>query len=239
MGLMLRMFLRLFPAASCPSCPSRPSRPSCPSRPPALPAPPAPPAAPRIRSPRRRHRLFEQATRRAKGLRRENRRRTRGEGRAVRRQRRPDSLRAAQGSAPARILSDRSRIQRGRRAEAVRRQNHPRDADLHRHGPPDAPRRLAGVHAQGHAAEAHGVRRGRRPGTFLHRVQRPDERHRNVSGGTLLDLPPNGTDIYEVDFNRAYNPYCYYNQSYECPYPPRENRLQIPIRAGEKIKTSH
>jgi uncharacterized protein len=54
--------------------------------------------------------------------------------------------------------------------------------------------------------------------------------------GRYLDLPQNGTNIYEVDFNRAYNPYCYYNQSYECPYPPPENRLKIPIRAGEKTK---
>jgi uncharacterized protein len=54
--------------------------------------------------------------------------------------------------------------------------------------------------------------------------------------GRYLDLPPNGTNIYEIDFNRAYNPYCYYNLSYECPYPPPENRLKIPIRAGEKIK---
>ena len=54
--------------------------------------------------------------------------------------------------------------------------------------------------------------------------------------GRYLDLAPNGTNIYEVDFNRAYNPYCYYNLSYECPYPPPENRLKIPIRAGEKIK---
>ena len=54
--------------------------------------------------------------------------------------------------------------------------------------------------------------------------------------GRYLDLAPNGTNIYEVDFNRAYNPYCYYNLAYECPYPPPENRLKIPIRAGEKIK---
>jgi len=54
--------------------------------------------------------------------------------------------------------------------------------------------------------------------------------------GRYLDLQPNGTNIYEVDFNRAYNPYCYYNLSYECPYPPPENRLKIPIRAGEKIR---
>ena len=54
--------------------------------------------------------------------------------------------------------------------------------------------------------------------------------------GRYLDLQPNGTNIYEVDFNRAYNPYCYYNLSYECPYPPPENRLKVPIRAGEKIR---
>ena len=42
--------------------------------------------------------------------------------------------------------------------------------------------------------------------------------------------------IYEVDFNRAYIPYCYYNPTYECPYPAPENRLKIPIRAGEKMK---
>jgi len=54
--------------------------------------------------------------------------------------------------------------------------------------------------------------------------------------GRYLDLDPNGTNIYEVDFNRAYNPYCYYNLSYECPYPPPENRLKVPIRAGEKTR---
>ena len=44
------------------------------------------------------------------------------------------------------------------------------------------------------------------------------------------------TGIYVVDFNLAYNPYCYYNPTYDCPYPPKENRLQVAIRAGEKIK---
>lgn len=54
--------------------------------------------------------------------------------------------------------------------------------------------------------------------------------------GRYLDLTPNNTGNYELDFNRAYNPYCYYNASYECPYPPQENRLKVPIRAGERIK---
>ena len=54
--------------------------------------------------------------------------------------------------------------------------------------------------------------------------------------GRYLDIEPNSTGIYEIDFNRAYNPYCYYNLSYECPYPPPENRLKTPIRAGERMK---
>jgi uncharacterized protein len=56
------------------------------------------------------------------------------------------------------------------------------------------------------------------------------------TAGRFMDLNRNGTGIYEMDFNRAYIPYCYYNPTYECPYPPRENRLDIPIRAGERMK---
>jgi uncharacterized protein (DUF1684 family) len=33
----------------------------------------------------------------------------------------------------------------------------------------------------------------------------------------------------------AYNPYCAYNERWECPLTPSENRLDIPIRAGEKM----
>jgi uncharacterized protein (DUF1684 family) len=54
--------------------------------------------------------------------------------------------------------------------------------------------------------------------------------------GRYMDLDRTPTGLYVVDFNRAYHPYCYYNPAYDCPYPPRENRLQIPIRAGERIR---
>ncbi len=37
-----------------------------------------------------------------------------------------------------------------------------------------------------------------------------------------------------VDFNMAYNPYCAYNEDWSCPLTPFENRLQVPIHAGEK-----
>jgi uncharacterized protein (DUF1684 family) len=54
--------------------------------------------------------------------------------------------------------------------------------------------------------------------------------------GRYLDLERSPTGIYMIDFNRAFNPYCYYNPTYDCPYPPRENRLPLAIRAGEKIR---
>ena len=56
------------------------------------------------------------------------------------------------------------------------------------------------------------------------------------AGGRFMDLDRNATGIYEVDFNRAYFPYCYYNPTFECPLPPKENRLAVPIRAGERLK---
>ena len=54
-------------------------------------------------------------------------------------------------------------------------------------------------------------------------------------GGRYLELERTATGIYDLDFNRAYHPFCYYNATYDCPYPPRENRLAIPVRAGEKM----
>ena len=54
-------------------------------------------------------------------------------------------------------------------------------------------------------------------------------------GGRYLELERTATGIYDLDFNRAFHPFCYYNPKYDCPYPPRENRLPIPIRAGERM----
>ena len=41
--------------------------------------------------------------------------------------------------------------------------------------------------------------------------------------------------LFKVDFNQAYNPYCAYNPNWSCPLTPFENRLKIPIQAGEKV----
>ena len=53
--------------------------------------------------------------------------------------------------------------------------------------------------------------------------------------GRYLEPDPLSGDRFLVDFNMAYNPYCAYNEMWSCPLTPPENRLKVPIRAGEKI----
>jgi len=55
------------------------------------------------------------------------------------------------------------------------------------------------------------------------------------AAGRYLELDPTATGIYVIDFNGAYHPFCYYNTEYDCPYPPAENRLAMPVRAGERL----
>src|SRR5215467_13328996 len=57
--------------------------------------------------------------------------------------------------------------------------------------------------------------------------------------GRYLEPEPLGGGKFLVDFNLAYNPYCAYNPNWSCPIPPRENRLNVPIRAGEKVFEGH
>jgi len=50
-----------------------------------------------------------------------------------------------------------------------------------------------------------------------------------------LEVEPTQTGRYLVDFNRAYHPFCAYNDDFSCPLPPRENWLKVPVRAGERL----
>ena len=53
--------------------------------------------------------------------------------------------------------------------------------------------------------------------------------------GRYLEPVPLEGNRFLIDFNLAYNPYCAYNDVWSCPLTPFENRLKVPIRAGEKI----
>jgi len=52
--------------------------------------------------------------------------------------------------------------------------------------------------------------------------------------GRYLDIDDDEDGMVTIDFNRAYNPSCVYNEAYSCPLPPVENWLKVPIEAGEK-----
>ena len=54
-------------------------------------------------------------------------------------------------------------------------------------------------------------------------------------GGRYVDLAENTTGVYDLDLNRAYNPFCAYGREFSCPLPPSENTLPVAVLAGEKV----
>jgi hypothetical protein len=56
--------------------------------------------------------------------------------------------------------------------------------------------------------------------------------------GRYLEPEHLGGDLFHVDLNQAYNPYCAYSSGWSCPITPAENRLSVAIRAGEKLPDS-
>ena len=63
-----------------------------------------------------------------------------------------------------------------------------------------------------------------------------DETNENETygGGRYLDLFLEGTDSIIIDFNKAYNPKCVYDENFSCPIVPRNNFLNTRIEAGVK-----
>lgn len=57
----------------------------------------------------------------------------------------------------------------------------------------------------------------------------------SYAAGRYIDLAvPDGKSQVVIDFNRAYNPPCAFTPFATCPLPPPENRLDMPVEAGEK-----
>ena len=58
-------------------------------------------------------------------------------------------------------------------------------------------------------------------------------------GGRFLNVtPPDEHGMTTIDFNRAYIPPCSFTPFATCPIPDNDNRLQIPITAGEQNASS-
>lgn len=63
--------------------------------------------------------------------------------------------------------------------------------------------------------------------------------HETYGAGRFLQADPPNDGKITLDFNTAYNPLCAYNHEYLCPVAPKENRLPVPIRAGERTYPGH
>ena len=46
-------------------------------------------------------------------------------------------------------------------------------------------------------------------------------------------------DALILDFNYAYHPSCAYDPIWSCPLAPPENRLGVPVRGGERLRSEH
>jgi uncharacterized protein (DUF1684 family) len=53
-------------------------------------------------------------------------------------------------------------------------------------------------------------------------------------GGRYIDFEIPTSEQVTLDFNLAYNPSCAFSNRFNCPIPPRENRISVKIKAGEK-----
>jgi uncharacterized protein len=56
----------------------------------------------------------------------------------------------------------------------------------------------------------------------------------SYGGGRFLRTPLPSRGTVRVDFNQAYNPPCAFNNFATCPLPPEQNKLTLPVEAGEK-----
>lgn len=51
----------------------------------------------------------------------------------------------------------------------------------------------------------------------------------------VLDVTPGPSAVpFRLDLNRAFLPPCAFSDAYSCPVPPPQNRLPVPVRAGER-----
>jgi uncharacterized protein (DUF1684 family) len=61
----------------------------------------------------------------------------------------------------------------------------------------------------------------------------------SYGGGRYLDMKIPDSDSVIIDFNKAYNPYCAYNEKFSCPIVPRINYLKTRVEAGVKAFKKH
>jgi uncharacterized protein len=51
-----------------------------------------------------------------------------------------------------------------------------------------------------------------------------------------VEKKPKANEVFELDFNRTYNPPCAFSAFTTCPLPPKQNILKTRIEAGEQVR---
>jgi len=59
--------------------------------------------------------------------------------------------------------------------------------------------------------------------------------HTSYGSGRSVRIPMDGPAVVRLDFNYAQLLPCSFSRAWNCPIPPLENRLRIPIEAGERF----
>jgi uncharacterized protein (DUF1684 family) len=59
------------------------------------------------------------------------------------------------------------------------------------------------------------------------------------AGRFLKAVKPAVAGTVLLDFNKAYNPPCAFTPYATCPLPPKQNMLEVPVKAGEKNYSNH
>lgn len=72
-------------------------------------------------------------------------------------------------------------------------------------------------------------------GTLLLVFGDPTNGDSTYGAGRFLFVEHTGEGRVRLDFNRAFVPPCGFSDQYNCPMPPRQNRLHLPVEAGEKL----
>jgi uncharacterized protein (DUF1684 family) len=63
--------------------------------------------------------------------------------------------------------------------------------------------------------------------------------HASYGSGRSVRIPADQSGTVSIDFNYATLLPCSFSRAWNCPIPPFENRLRVPIEAGERFAVDH
>jgi uncharacterized protein (DUF1684 family) len=79
----------------------------------------------------------------------------------------------------------------------------------------------------------------RRDGNYVLHFTDATSGHASYSFGRNVRIPADQSEAVTIDFNYAALLPCSFSRAWNCPIPPMENRLRVPIDAGERYAIDH